>query len=753
MVQDYMPASADYEHSPYTGFGREAWIDAGRRLLEGYFRHLDPETGELDFFTKAPLARDGGATRSAPGTTDGGEARTARGAPHGADARSDGDRSGETRSNGARSPKGAADFERMQDVPVSRRFEAFSRVFILLGPMLAARPGLRAGGPASRPGQRDADEAAADIDLEAFAAESLERYLAPWGSAYIGMPQPRTSPFQLVQWVGLLFGFWSGGRRVWRQLPERLRRAALDNLSACAHHRSNAHNWLFFNVLAFAFLREEGYPVDESWEQELLELLAGWYAGDGWYRDGQQFDYYNAWAFQTYAAVWTSLESAGRYPDLRRLFRQRLQRFLESYPRFFSADGHSLLWGRSSVYRFAASAPFAAAFMPDGTGSDLPISPGRARRILSGNLLQFLRRDDTFIDGIPSLGFYRPFAPMLQSYSGPGSFGWMHKAFLALALPAESPFWTDAEAPSSWEPAAKGDAHVEVLRLSGPGLTLANYPQSGATVLLPGKVGRSQDMLYSRPAYHSGLPVEADAPEEQATAMTYSGVRLPFPDEEGSESLHAVQLRDAGYREGVLYRRLYLARHGGAHPTGGILLDMADIPTDDGLLHLARVRAPFPYILRFASFGVPEAEAQVDAEGQTVGQAGGKAGVRSRARTQDVPPIRLIPLLGWDRVYQEEHRDLNPAAVRSLVSVVERRVSKMGAGASALCAVLQRFHADARAGESDAELPELEVRRIHPESGSLFGVTLRLPGGAGAGEGGRRRYHVDFGAIEGMLSS
>lgn len=684
MAEDYMPASADYEHSPYTGFGREAWIDAGRRLLDGYFRHLDPGTGELDFFTNAAAGEN---------------------------------------------------FERVTDVPVSRRFEAFSRVFILLAPMLAVRPGLR-------------DDAG--IDLEAFAAASLERHLAPWGSAYIGMPEPRTSPFQLVQWVGLLFGFWSGGRRVWRQLPERLRSAALDNLSACAHHRSNAHNWLFFNVLAFAFLREEGYPIDESWEQELLELLAGWYAGDGWYRDGHHFDYYNAWAFQTYAAVWTSLESAGRYPDLRRLFRQRLHTFLESYPRFFSADGHSLLWGRSSVYRFAASAPFAAAFLPDGAGGDLPISPGRARRILSGNLRQFLRRDDTFIDGIPSSGFYRPFAPMLQSYSGPGSFGWMHKAFLGLALPAESPFWTDAEAPASWEPAAEGDEHVAVRRLSGPGLTLANYPRSGATVLLPGKVGRSQDMLYNRPAYHSGLPVEADAPEEQATAMTYSGVRLPFPQEEGSESLHPVQLRDAGYREGVLYRRLYLARHGGAHPTGGILLDIADIPIDDGLLHLARVRAPFPYILRFASFGVPEAG--------TEGRAGieGRAGRRSRPAAQDVPTVRLIPLLGWDRIYQEEHRDLNPAAELSRVSVVERRVSKMGEGASALCAVLQRFEAGARAaeeGDVDAELPELQVRRIHPESGGLFGVTLRLPGGTGAGAGGRRRYEVDFGAIEGMLSS
>ena len=105
------------------------------------------------------------------------------------------------------------------------------------------------------------------------------------------------------------------------------------------------------------------------------------------------------------------------------------------------------MWGRSMPYRFASVIPFALM----GYEQDPTINYGWMRRIASGVLLQFITDPGFMEDNIPSLGFYGAFEPAVQPYSCRGSVFWMGKAFLALLIPADNPFWTATENEGAWK--------------------------------------------------------------------------------------------------------------------------------------------------------------------------------------------------------------------------------------------------------------------------------------------------------------
>lgn len=102
-----------------------------------------------------------------------------------------------------------------------------------------------------------------------------------------------------------------------------------------------------------------------------------------------------------------------------------------NYPFMFSRDGRMNMWGRSICYRFAATAPLSL-YEYDATGD---VNYGWMRRIASATLMQFLESPEFLEEGIPTMGFYGPFAPAVQIYSCRGSVYWCGKAFLSLLLP------------------------------------------------------------------------------------------------------------------------------------------------------------------------------------------------------------------------------------------------------------------------------------------------------------------------------
>lgn len=68
---------------------------------------------------------------------------------------------------------------------------------------------------------------------------------------------------------------------------------------------------------------------------------------------------------------------------------------------YYAGDGWTNMWGRSNIYRNAATSAFDGnMLLHESMGN-----PGLARRISSGSLMQFLGRDDFLYKGVPALCF------------------------------------------------------------------------------------------------------------------------------------------------------------------------------------------------------------------------------------------------------------------------------------------------------------------------------------------------------------
>ena len=158
---------------------------------------------------------------------------------------------------------------------------------------------------------------------------------------------------------------------------------------------------------------------------------------------------------------------------------------METYGDFFDRDGWTNMWGRSNIYRNAATSAFDGNLLMENGKAD----PGRARRISSGSLMQFLGREDFLYQGVPTLGFYGQFSPLVQGYSCAESPFWLGKAFLCLDLPADHPFWTAKENNGTWD--ALKEKEVKETVLDGPALCFSNHGANGETILRTGKVDQT----------------------------------------------------------------------------------------------------------------------------------------------------------------------------------------------------------------------------------------------------------------------
>lgn len=281
-------------------------------------------------------------------------------------------------------------------------------------------------------------------------------------------PAPRDFSQPLVEAASIAIALHETRPWIWDRLPDAVRQRAAAWLHEAGGRRTWASNWLLFPVMMNAFLKSVGAPHRAGVIERNLEQVESFYRRDGWYSDGalEGFDHYCGWALQLYLLWWCRMDGADAARAAR--IRARARRFLADYRLLFAADGAPLFHGRSLVYRFAAAAPFWAGALLDAT----PLEPGETRRLASGCLRHFLERGAAE-GGRLSLGWYREFPPMAQTYSGPASPYWASKAFAGLLLPPEHPCWTAAEAPLAVE---RGDVQRA---LPGPGFLVIGTRTDG----------------------------------------------------------------------------------------------------------------------------------------------------------------------------------------------------------------------------------------------------------------------------------
>ncbi|MBW1641151.1 DUF2264 domain-containing protein [Microbacterium resistens] len=283
----------------------------------------------------------------------------------------------------------------------------------------------------------------------------------------------------LVEAASIALGLHLTRPWLWDTLSATERRRVAEWMAPSAHVATADNNWVLFPVVIQEFLAGTGFPADPDVIRGGFARIDGWYEGDGWYRDGdgQNFDYYNAWAMHLYPLLWTRM-AAERVPSLatevRERSEERLAAFLPAHVRFFGADGTPVFQGRSLSYRFAALAPL---WLGELHGVS-PLSPGQTRRLTSRVLRRFVDGGALDDAGVLASGWLGAFPPMIQEYSGPASPYWASKGFVGLLLPADSPVWS---APGEASPVERSDAERI---LAGPGWLLSTTASDGIVRLV-----------------------------------------------------------------------------------------------------------------------------------------------------------------------------------------------------------------------------------------------------------------------------
>ena len=573
----WLPKYTDYELSPYTGLSRDSWLDAGRYMLEGVFRHID----SIDKPVVMPR-RETDVTY--PHKTSTGEALIA---------------------------------EQKAEI-----FEGLTRSFFIGSVMIHNDPELTINGI------KLADYYRHQI-YKSCCIKDDPAYVGTYEELHVGkFADDPIKPFQqTVETCALVIGLDACADEVWNRYSDKEKDDIAAFLKSYAYNPTVPQNWRLFNMLDLAFLHKYGYEIDDEIMGDHAQAILNYYVGDGWYRDGQCFDYYSCWAFNVYGPIWCNWYGYEKMPYVASKIEEASNALMKTYADMFDNDGYTNMWGRSCIYRNAATSAFDANMFLRNSEAN----PGLARRICSGSLLQFLTRDDFMWNGIPTLGLYDQFTPLVQGYSCAESPFWLGKAFLCLHLPADHPFWTSKEDENSFDRLKEHEVKETVL--DGPALCFTNHKDNGETILRSAKVFKTAGDMhgmwnYNKLSYNSKYPWEATSDHvsqqpskdiskecnENDESGSSSHIGLPVEsqmyviyDEHTGKSLYPNAIFWSGQREGLLYRRAFFDYKVEDERHWVQSMDLADFPVSNGLMRVDKL-ALFkrPVTVTLGSYGFPD---------------------------------------------------------------------------------------------------------------------------------------------------
>lgn len=661
-------ANPDYELSPYTGMTRAHWMQSAKFLLKGVFGHIN----NMD----QPIVM----------------------------------------------PKQDKITYPQPDDPSHRfqaaEFEGLARTMMLASPILLHEPDLVCNNIRVRDYYANQLLLASDKNSPRYLGKNSEF------SAEFGVQQYQHT----VEGAALVIALMMAREQIWEQYNEKEKAQIADLISDYAHTRTIGNNWRFFNVLMLTFLKINGYNIDECALKDHLQHLLSNYAGDGWYVDDITYDYYNPWGFHFYGPIWCKWYGYEHEPEMAAIFEKRNLEFIGNYPRFFSREGNQLMWGRSIIYRFAASAAFGAHFLM----KDPVLDPGHARRVASGNIMQFLGREDIYVNNLPCLGFYGPFLPLVQFYSCATSPFWLAKTYIALTLPEDSPFWISKENEGFWSNLGRKSQHID---LPGPGIQVVNHGSTGTSEIRTAKVPK-HDPYYNQLQFNTNFYLEA-VTSEGGNPNNYS-IREYNRNEEFRIP------KDIAFNkmeDGIFYRQMNTQSTNLGDPNkGGInkgpeRIDLADIIVPGGVIRVDRVRVPYANELHLGHFALPHVENAAIIKSFTVeGYEGITASIPGRK-------IALVAVNGWEKIQSVQHKGMNPEADESTVIYVERTRKKDYCGMEVMITIM--LHRLDNNEWTNDELMPIKSWEIIPwaPSGNSCGVRMKLKDG--------RELLIDYGNVDG----
>lgn len=210
-------------------------------------------------------------------------------------------------------------------------------------------------------------------------------------------------------------------------------------------------NWLLFASMNEAFLFFAGEDWDPMRVDLTVKLFSGnWYAGDGWYQDGEDFhfDYYNSYVMHPMLVMVLETLTRGQ-PVFNNLKPEvefdralkRMQRFGEHLERMIGPDGAYAAIGRSLTYRTAAHQVLGVLAWRGWLPASL--SQGRVRAATVAAQRRVFADPSNFdARGFLTIGFTRAQPSLGDWYSNAGSMYIASESLVALGLPADAPYWT-----------------------------------------------------------------------------------------------------------------------------------------------------------------------------------------------------------------------------------------------------------------------------------------------------------------------
>ncbi len=612
----------------------------------------------------------------------------------------------------------------------SQEFEALERTFTLAGPLIHIDP----------------ETTINNINLREYYSLQFYRAFTPGHENSLPLPEelPDSNYQFTCEFGGLFKTLLLMPDTIWTQYSEEQKNEMVTCISKWAHHRTTQNNWRIFNIIALSFLKKYGYEIDDELLKSHLLWVASYHSGNGWYLE-QTYNYYSISLFIVYTTIWNRTFGDEYYPEIAEIIEKSAQKLMESLTSFFGRDGSINMWSRSICYRTWVSGAFPVAFMLKNKSL---LDAGWARRLCSGSLLQFVSKEEFYYNDIPSLGFYGQKEYMVQNYSCAGSPFLMFLPFICLALPEDSPFWTEKENEGMWEDL--GDDSNKII-LESPGLVLVNHGKTGTSEIIPGKV-YYDDPNYSKLSYNTHFPWEDHNPQG-GTSMEYSFRSLDPRDVRGDDInfyltgqtvdndsdknrsyTTSQNMLYNGVRKDVLYRQTIMRKP----PNNGVgyIIDLAEITIPGGVIRVDRSRLAFEYELTLGHFGMPH----IDGKKAMINkfEQGAKKGI-----TASIPgrQIALITYNGWDEVDSLVHKNRNAEADESSVIYAhKKRMAKNPSMELMITVMLHKMDDSEWTEEELSPIKNIEIIDV-TQNFSTLGAKITLSN--------NEKYEVDFKDIDG----
>ena len=667
----FRPKTLDYELSPYTGLTRESWLEAAEYMLTGIFQNIKTMDDPVVMPRK----------------------ETEITYPH------------------YYSSPELQEAERKAEM-----FEGLTRSFFIAAPLMKNKPQISiCGYPLSKYYKKQVLRSCTREDeIYVGTYEDLQKMT--------NYEDPYRAFQQTVETCALVICLWISKEQIWDTYTKKEKDKIAEFLTGFAHAHTVPQNWRLFNMLDMAFLHMEGYPIDEEIMMDHAQAILNFYAGDGWYRDGHCFDYYSCWAFNVYGPLWNQWYGYENMPDIAARFEANSNKLMETYADFFDRDGFTNMWGRSNIYRNAATSAFDGNFFLRNSKAD----PGRARRVCSGSLLQFLTREDFLYKGVPTLGFYGQFSPLVQGYSCAESPFWLGKAFLCLELPADHPFWTARENNGTWEQLKEKEVKETVL--DGPALCFTNHEANGETILRTGKIVKNTGDFhamwnYSKLCYNTKYPWESTPGVMDIHAGKVEAQQYVLEDIATGKLMRANVTLWCGSRDGVLYRRQFFDYNLEQESMWIQAMNLADFPVENGIIRVDKhrlFRRPVKFTL--GAYGFPDNGTKV-----TVKSSGSAKAIilKGKNYTGCKKQLAMTVYDGWQDLKLVHSVGTNPDSENSIVVYAESSFNKQYGGHEPYVMISQVLTKESTEDFSDEELFPIQSVQYEDMTGNgVYGNTI-----------------------------